>query len=41
MKAKFVYLFGWGREKKNNSFEITVTIFKANEKFKSSIQKRF
>ena len=37
-----ICVFVWmGEREKNNSFEITVTIYKANEKFKSPIQKGF
>ena len=40
LKAEFVYLRVWEREK-INSFEITVIIFKAYKKCKSPIQKGF
>ena len=40
LKAEFVYLRVWDREQ-INSFEITVTIFKAYKKFKSPVQRGF
>ena len=39
MKAEFVYLVLW--ERKINSFEITVIIFKVFKKYKSLNQKEF
>ena len=39
LKAEFVYLILW--EKKINSLEITVIIFKVFKKCKSLIQKEF
>ena len=38
-KAEFVYLIMW--EKKNNSYEITVIIFKVFKKCRSLSQKEF
>ena len=40
LKAEFVYLLVWEREK-FNSFEITVIIFKTYKRCKSPIQKGF
>ena len=39
LKVEFVHLCV--RERKNNSFEITVIIFRAYKKYRSSIQKEF
>ena len=39
LKAEFVYLILW--EKKINSYEITVIIFKVFKKCKSLIQREF
>ena len=41
LKTEFEYLCVLEREKKNNSFGITVIILKAYKKCKSPIQKRF
>ena len=41
LKVEFVHLCVCVWERKNNSFEITVIIFRAYKKYKSSIQKEF